>query len=129
MDNRLYEIEPALTKGEVQHGRDDAWIPGSTRYTNVLSEEFLLRVAVLDDESWQTEAACMGQQAIMYVHHGERKQDKVRREAAAKDICRSCPVIKTCLEHAIANDEKGAIWGGLNDEERRQLKGDHTVSK
>lgn len=128
MDNRLYEVEPALTKGEVQHSRDGQYIPGSTRYTNVLSEEFLVRIANMDYEPWQSDAACVGQQAIMFAHQGERKQEKVRREAAAKEICQSCLVLKTCLEYAIAGDERGAIWGGLNDEERRQLKADRNAS-
>jgi len=128
MDNRLYEVEPALTKGEVHHGRQTSFVPGSTRYTNVLSEEFLQRIATMTYEPWQSEAACTDLQAIMFEHLGEKKQEKLRREAIARDICRTCPVIKTCLEQAITNDERGAIWGGLNDEERRQLKNSRNAS-
>lgn len=128
MDNRLYEVEPALTKGQVYQSRESSFVPGSTRYTNVLSEEFLQRIAAMAYEPWQAEAACADQQEIMFEHLGEKKHEKLRREAIARDICRTCPVIKICLDQAIAHDERGAIWGGMNDEERRQLKSSRNVS-
>lgn len=43
------------------------------------------------------------------------------RERAAKEICRSCPVRRPCLDHAIATREPHGIWGGLNELERKQL--------
>ncbi len=58
----------------------------------------------------------------MYNHLGEKKAAKLRREALAKEICRNCPIIRECLDRAIEGDERGAIWGGLNDEERRTVK-------
>ncbi len=51
----------------------------------------------------------------------ERKEDRRRREAKAKDICGTCPVSKDCLDYALSIREPHGIWGGLNEAERRQL--------
>lgn len=51
----------------------------------------------------------------------ERKDEKVGREARAKDICASCAVRQPCLEYALRIREPHGIWGGLNEAERKQL--------
>lgn len=40
------------------------------------------------------------------------------RRAAA--ICLECPVMMTCLEHAVKHRKTGAIYGSLTDEERAE---------
>ena len=40
--------------------------------------------------------------------------------AAAKNVCRRCPVRGECLNWALRNPEAG-IWGGLTEEERKPL--------
>jgi WhiB family redox-sensing transcriptional regulator len=40
----------------------------------------------------------------------------------AKQICRPCPVRRECLSFALTNDERFGIWGGLDPEERRNLR-------
>jgi len=40
----------------------------------------------------------------------------------AKRVCRSCDVRSECLEHALENDERFGIWGGLSERERRRVK-------
>lgn len=37
--------------------------------------------------------------------------------AQAKLICARCPVLQSCLEHALGQDELG-IWGGMTHRER-----------
>jgi WhiB family transcriptional regulator, redox-sensing transcriptional regulator len=39
----------------------------------------------------------------------------------AKEICATCPVRETCLEHAITAREKAGVWGGYTARERRRL--------
>jgi WhiB family redox-sensing transcriptional regulator len=75
------------------------------------------------EQSWQLRAACRGPQAAVFFPPAsfERKEDKLAREARAKDICRTCPVRKPCLEYAIQIREPHGIWGGLSEAERRQL--------
>lgn len=49
----------------------------------------------------------------------ERKEDKLGRELQAKEICRTCPVKRACLDYAIEIREPHGIWGGLNENERK----------
>jgi WhiB family redox-sensing transcriptional regulator len=41
---------------------------------------------------------------------------------AAKRICCSCPVRRSCLAHALAVSEPAGIWGGADEAERAQLQ-------
>ena len=75
------------------------------------------------DDSWQVKAACRGPQAAVFFPPPafERKDEKLEREARAKDICASCAVKADCLDYAISIREPHGIWGGMNEVERRQL--------
>ena len=42
--------------------------------------------------------------------------------AAARTICGSCPVRRSCLAHALATGEPEGIWGGFDDSERVWLR-------
>ena len=72
---------------------------------------------------WQHLAACKGPQSELFFApgHQERKEDRLVREAAAKAICRRCPVIAECREYALLVREPHGIWGGLNEQERRRI--------
>lgn len=75
------------------------------------------------DDDWQLRSACRGPQATIFFPPGtfERKADKLHREAQAKEICRTCPVRRPCLDYAISIKEQHGIWGGLNEAERKNL--------
>lgn len=75
------------------------------------------------EDLWQAKAACRGPQSAVFFppSHFERKDEKAAREARAKAICATCPVIRECLEYALRIQEPHGIWGGLNEVERRQL--------
>ena len=53
--------------------------------------------------------------------HLERREEKQRREAAARALCAACPVQVDCLDYALVVQEPHGIWGGLNELERRRL--------
>jgi hypothetical protein len=42
--------------------------------------------------------------------------------AVARQICSRCPVRADCLAYALAAEEEFGIWGGLDQNERRNLK-------
>ena len=75
------------------------------------------------ENEWQLRAACRGPQAAVFFPPGtfERKEDKLGREFRAKDICRTCPVRRACLDYALEIREPHGIWGGLNENERKAL--------
>lgn len=70
-----------------------------------------------DREPWMDEARCAGLQDLFFPNPYERVEEKEDREAAAGEVCRDCPVLAQCREHARKNREWG-FWGGENDEDR-----------
>lgn len=75
---------------------------------------------------WQAGAACSPSTAELFFplgnYRGGRQEKRVRR---AKRICRDCPVVSECLEHALSNnlnETDDGIWGGMTPSERRKLK-------
>jgi WhiB family redox-sensing transcriptional regulator len=51
----------------------------------------------------------------------ERKEEKLMREARAREICAACSVRRDCLDYALRIREPHGIWGGLNESERKSL--------
>src|SRR5205807_7773943 len=77
--------------------------------------------AVNENWDWQVHAACRGMNSSVFFHpESERGDARAQREARAIQICRSCPVITQCREHALSVQEPYGIWGGLGQEELRR---------
>ncbi|MBM3684931.1 MAG: WhiB family transcriptional regulator [Actinobacteria bacterium] len=77
-----------------------------------------------EEEDWQRRAACRGPRnaAVFFPPpRFERKHEKADREAKAKAICRSCGVRTDCLDYALQIREQHGIWGGMSENERRQV--------
>jgi len=72
------------------------------------------------DMSWIDKAACKGKQDLFYGPDNERTRAKGIREAKAKLVCFTCPVLDQCQDHAMNNPEYG-VWGGMTEEERFHL--------
>lgn len=71
---------------------------------------------------WQLWAACQGLNSSVFFHpDGERGAARTRRAAEAKAVCQRCPVIERCRRHALATREPYGVWGGLTEEERREV--------
>ena len=74
---------------------------------------------IIEDWDWQFKGACRGTDPETFFHpENERGPRRRNRENAAKAICASCPVIKQCRTHALANAEPYGIWGGLSEDDR-----------
>ena len=67
--------------------------------------------------NWDIEAGC--QSIDPEVFFPDRPSDHA---AAAKAICRGCPVRKQCLEFALDARLDHGVWGGLTEVERRSLR-------
>jgi WhiB family redox-sensing transcriptional regulator len=72
---------------------------------------------------WQLQAACRGEDSTFFFapSYFEKRREKDAREAVAKAICRTCPVLEECREYSLEVREGHGIWGGLNEMERRAL--------
>ncbi|MFM8650659.1 MAG: WhiB family transcriptional regulator, partial [Actinomycetota bacterium] len=60
---------------------------------------------------------CKGRTHLFFPPKAERPQARVRREAQARLLCRTCPVNGDCQSFARDNREYG-FWGGESEEER-----------
>jgi WhiB family redox-sensing transcriptional regulator len=80
--------------------------------------------AVKAIKTWQQLGSCRtGSGSDFYPPmHTERKHERLARERRAKAVCAACPVRDECLSYAVACDERYGIWGGLNQDERRNLR-------
>lgn len=68
---------------------------------------------------WQLHGACRGADSSVFFHpDGERGRARAMREHRAKAVCRECPVLAQCREHALAVGEVYGIWGGMSESER-----------
>lgn len=81
--------------------------------------------------SWEREARCRGEDASLFFgpNRFEPKRERLARESAAKEICRTCPVLAECREHAVSLDESFGVWGGLSESELRELIASRTTVK
>jgi WhiB family redox-sensing transcriptional regulator len=65
---------------------------------------------------WRERGRCKGVDPEVFYPEDE-EDDAVE----AKEICETCVVRETCLEHALAVREKAGVWGGYTARERRRL--------
>lgn len=76
----------------------------------------------MDLWEWQYEGACRETGAEQFFHpEGERGASRRRRDANAKAICATCPVIQLCREHALRVREPYGVWGGLSENDRAAI--------
>ncbi len=73
-------------------------------------------------EAWKDRAACVDADPDLFFPARGVACGSVDITAAAKAICRGCPVIADCLDYAqTAPVERFGVWGGLSRRERRDL--------
>jgi WhiB family transcriptional regulator, redox-sensing transcriptional regulator len=73
--------------------------------------------------SWMDRAACASADPDLFfpVSSVGPGSEQIRR---AKQICRSCPVLRDCLTFALRTRQAHGVWGGTSEEERiRALRG------
>jgi WhiB family redox-sensing transcriptional regulator len=66
--------------------------------------------------SWQRLAACRGEDPAVFFP----PRNGSAQVAAARGVCRSCPVKEPCLEYGLRAPV--GVWGGLSVKERRAAK-------
>lgn len=81
--------------------------------------------AELADESerlaWRVEAACkyLPTELFFPIGHGPRAQSQTN---VAKAVCNACAVRAQCLEYALAANAQYGVFGGMSEEERREVR-------
>ena len=81
-------------------------------------------------EEWETTARCRRHDPALFFgpNRFEPKRERLAREAEAKSICATCPVLEPCREYALNNGEVYGVWGGLGEADRRSLLAQQPVT-
>lgn len=67
--------------------------------------------------NWRNKAKCRGSDPDMFFPESKDKQ--YAKKALA--VCHKCEVKDDCLDHAIENNEKYGVWGGMTPAERDMI--------
>lgn len=72
---------------------------------------------------WRHHAACRRHDPELFfpVGDGELAAEQAER---ARDVCRGCPVASECLDWALRTGQDYGVWGGMTEQERRDLRRD-----
>lgn len=71
---------------------------------------------------WQFYAACQNKDETLFFHPpGERGSSRRHRDALAKAICATCPVMLQCRDQSLRVREPYGVWGGLSEHEREAM--------
>ncbi len=74
-----------------------------------------------DQEGWRERAECRHSDVRVFFTIGATGS-AVSQIAAAKAICRRCPVREACLQFAFETKQEYGVWGGTDEDERRRLR-------
>lgn len=74
-------------------------------------------------EGWEDVARCRSHDPTLFFgpNRFEPKRERLAREAQAKEICATCPVIRACGEYAVRYNEAYGVWGGMGEADRRAV--------
>lgn len=73
------------------------------------------------ESAWIERARCIDEDPELFFPVGSGAPAIAQAERA-KAVCRACPVIDTCLAWALATCQDAGVWGGLDEEERREIR-------
>ncbi len=71
---------------------------------------------LVGDVKWMDQMSCTPEDTEMFFSGVEKAQ------LAAKAICRACVVRGECLDYALKNRIDYGVWGGLNEDERKERR-------
>ena len=74
-----------------------------------------------DEMWWLSDAACIGEDPELFFPIGS-SPPAAEQTARAKSVCRDCTVRAECLEWSLATYQDAGVWGGLDEEERREIR-------
>ncbi|MCE0485884.1 WhiB family transcriptional regulator [Ornithinimicrobium sediminis] len=75
---------------------------------------------------WQRRGLCRLTGPEVFFHpEAERGPARRWREARALAICRRCPVLEECREHALRVNEPYGTWGGMTEKDRKTIRADN----
>jgi len=82
-------------------------------------------IAPADSGDWRDDAECRTADPDLFFPIGTTAL-AVRQTREAKQVCARCEVRPACLQWAVATGQTSGVWGGLSEDERRELTGDRS---
>jgi len=73
------------------------------------------------DTWWAASAGCVGEDPELFFPTGT-SPGAIEQTARAKSVCSRCPVRPECLGWSLETFQDAGVWGGLDEEERRQIR-------
>ena len=70
---------------------------------------------------WIERASCLDQDPDLFFPVGTTGP-AVEQTARAKAVCRRCSVRRECLAWALDTCQDAGVWGGLGEEDRREIR-------
>jgi WhiB family redox-sensing transcriptional regulator len=70
---------------------------------------------------WLPSARCIGEDPELFFPVGTSPA-AVEQTDAAKSVCNTCRVRNACLEWSLDTFQDAGVWGGLDEEERREIR-------
>ncbi|MEV2273436.1 WhiB family transcriptional regulator [Nonomuraea africana] len=70
---------------------------------------------------WRHRAACRDVDPELFFPIGNTGP-ALKQIEEAKQVCRSCSAVDSCLKWALESGQDAGVWGGLSEDERRALK-------
>jgi len=87
----------------------------------MMAQAAVAEYTVAGGYNWRHLAACRHVDADLFFPGGTAGAF-AEHIAAAKDLCRVCPVIDACLSFALRTNQEYGVWGGTSEDERRHLR-------
>ncbi len=81
----------------------------------------LRRSARYDERDWRNRAACADRDTNLWFPIGTTGP-ALEQLAEAKAVCAACAVREECLVFAVTTNQEYGIWGGLTEDERRDVR-------
>jgi WhiB family redox-sensing transcriptional regulator len=85
---------------------------------SILASSLMLGAA---DYAWRSDALCRDTDPELFFPVGTTGQALLQIDHA-KRVCGECAVRSECLDFALATNQDAGIWGGLSEEERRNIR-------
>jgi WhiB family redox-sensing transcriptional regulator len=70
---------------------------------------------------WIERSRCIGEDPELFFPIGSTGP-AVEQTARAIAVCQDCPVRLECLEWALETCQDAGVWGGLSEEDRREIR-------
>lgn len=96
--------------------------PVHRKYVLTIGEE--PPAPIVNRELWMEDAVCRGEDPELWFPQREAGYTdswSAKRQAQAKAICQTCPVMDDCLDMALRQQIGHGVWGGKTPEERHQV--------